>query len=102
MVSFVPSVETILDERAKYAVLLVDAVEECTYMTILIDESTIEVLQRLRGGLHILTFSQREPRIKSAGVVFDRLRVIFLQTLSAGIVSLVVTSRRWLRCPGRP
>jgi hypothetical protein len=35
MVSFVPAVETVLYERAKHAMLLVDAVEERTNMTVL-------------------------------------------------------------------
>jgi hypothetical protein len=59
MEGFVPPVETILDKRAKHAMVLVDAVKECTNMAILI-EKTLDKLRGLRGGLHILTFTQKE------------------------------------------
>jgi hypothetical protein len=59
MVGSVPLLETIPDERAKHAMLLVDAVEKRTNMTILA-ESTPSKLRGLRGGLHILTFTQKE------------------------------------------
>jgi hypothetical protein len=61
MEDFVPPVETILDKRAKHAMVLVDAVEERTNMTILI-EKTLNKLRGLRGGLHILAFTQKESR----------------------------------------
>jgi hypothetical protein len=60
MVGSVPSLETILDERAKHAMLLVDAVEERTNMTILA-ESAPGKLRGLCGGVHILAFTQKEP-----------------------------------------
>jgi hypothetical protein len=59
MGGFIPSVETILDERATQPMLLVGAVEKRTNMTVLI-ESTAGVLEGLPlVGLHILTFAQR-------------------------------------------
>jgi hypothetical protein len=58
MEGFVPPVETILDKRAKHAMVLVGAVKECIYMAILI-EKTLDKLRGLRGGLHILTFTQK-------------------------------------------
>jgi hypothetical protein len=58
MDSFVSPVETILHERAEHAMLLVGAVEERANMTTLA-ESTPGKLLGFRGGLHLLTFTQR-------------------------------------------
>jgi hypothetical protein len=52
MEGFVPPVEAILDERAKHAVLLVDAVEERANVTTPA-ETTPGKLQRLPVGFHI-------------------------------------------------
>jgi hypothetical protein len=51
VVSLVALIETILDERAKHAVLLVDAVEERANMAILAEGIA-------PGGIQILTFTQ--------------------------------------------
>jgi hypothetical protein len=59
MVNFVPLVETIRDERAKHALLLVDAVEERTNMTMLAESTRVKLLE-LRGGVHIITFTQTD------------------------------------------
>ena len=61
MVNFVSPVETIRDERAKHAMLLVETIKECANMTIL-TESGRGKLRGLRGGLHTLTFTQTQPR----------------------------------------
>jgi hypothetical protein len=58
MVDLVPPVETILDERAKHAVLLVDAVKERAYVTMLADSSS-GGLRGVLGAPHILTSTQR-------------------------------------------
>src|SRR6266568_5234702 len=55
MVGFVPLVEPILDKRPKHAMLLVDAIEERTNVTMLAENTLGK-----RGGLHILTFTQGE------------------------------------------
>src|SRR5947209_2344255 len=52
MEGFVPPVETILNERAKHAMLLVDAVKKRTNMMILV-ESTRGKLRGVRCGVHI-------------------------------------------------
>ena len=52
MESLVPVGETIRDKRPEYAMLLVDAVEERTDMTVR-PQNTSGVLGRLRGGLHV-------------------------------------------------
>jgi len=65
MVSFVPLVKPILDERAKHAMLLVDAIEERTNVT-MPTENTVGKLHGLGGGLHVLTFTQREARSSPA------------------------------------
>jgi hypothetical protein len=54
VVSLVPLGETICDKRPEYAVLLVDAVEEGTNMTMW-PGSVPDELGRLRGDLHVLT-----------------------------------------------
>jgi hypothetical protein len=56
MESFLPQVETILDKRAKHAVLLVAAIEERTNMTTLV-EGIPGKLHGLRGGHRVLTFA---------------------------------------------
>jgi hypothetical protein len=61
MEGFVASVETILDERAKHSMMLVDAVEERANMTVPAESARGE-LRGLRGDIHILTFAQ-ERRI---------------------------------------
>jgi hypothetical protein len=100
MKGFLTSVETILDERAEHAMLLVDTVEERTNMAILV-ESTPGILRRLRGGLHILTFTQRAA-VKSTGWCLRLMcNLSVFQALSAGIQSVAVTSQCWLWCPGR-
>ena len=60
MVSLVPVGETILDKRAKHAVLLIDVVEERTDMAILAD-CGIGKQQGIGGGFHIFTFTHRAP-----------------------------------------
>jgi hypothetical protein len=67
MESFVPLVETIGDEPAKHAMLLVDAVEERASMTRLRGSSPGK-LWGVRGGLHILTFTQRAAFSRCASV----------------------------------
>jgi hypothetical protein len=62
MVGFVPAVETILDKRKKYAVLLVGTVEERANMPA---ESTPGKLRGVPGALHILTSTQRAQRRES-------------------------------------
>jgi hypothetical protein len=66
MVNFVPLVETIRDERAKHALLLVDAVEERTNMTMLAESTRVKLLG-LRGGVHILTFTQKSVVVRRTG-----------------------------------
>jgi hypothetical protein len=68
MVSPVPAVETILDERANHATLLVDAVEEPTDMTTLA-ESNPAKLRRVPGGFHILTLTQRGRVMTRSGAI---------------------------------
>jgi hypothetical protein len=67
MGGFIPSVETILDERATQPMLLVGVVEKRTNMTVLI-ESTAGVLEGL-PLVYIFSPSRSEPRVKSAGVL---------------------------------
>lgn len=67
MGGFIPSVETILDERATQPMLLVDPVEKRTNMTVLI-ESTAGALEGL-PLVYIFSPSRREPRVRSAGVL---------------------------------
>jgi hypothetical protein len=67
MGGFIPSVETILDERATQPMLLVGVVEKRTNMTVLI-ESTAGVLEGL-PLVYIFSPSRIEPRVKSAGVL---------------------------------
>jgi len=54
MKSLIPFGETIVDERAKHAMLFVDAVEECADVTIGTERAPGE-LTRLHVGFHILT-----------------------------------------------
>src|SRR5271163_1982935 len=57
VVSLVALIETILDERAKHTVLLVDAVEERANMAIL-TEGIPGGVRGVSGGIQILTFTQ--------------------------------------------
>lgn len=57
MVSLVALIETILDERAKHAVLFVDAIEERANMTMLA-EGILGEVRGASGGIQILTFTQ--------------------------------------------
>jgi hypothetical protein len=59
-----PPVETILDERPKHAVLLVDAVEERANMMMLA-ESTPGKRRGMPRARHILTFTWRVQRRES-------------------------------------
>lgn len=63
MEGFVSPLETILDERAKHAMLLVDAVEERTNMTA---ESAPGKLRGLLGDPQFSHLTQREPRSNPA------------------------------------
>ena len=57
MVSLVALIETVLDERAKHTVLLVDAVEERANVAVLTQGLPGEV-RGVSGGIQILTFTQ--------------------------------------------
>jgi hypothetical protein len=60
VISLIPAGETIPDERAKHAMLLVDAIEERADMAILAG-SDIGKRQGIGGGFHLITFTQRGP-----------------------------------------
>jgi hypothetical protein len=60
MVSLVPVGESIRDKRQEHAMLLVDAVEERTDMTVR-PENTPGELGRLCEGFHFITFDTIEP-----------------------------------------
>ena len=65
MKGFVTVVENVLDERAKHAIMLIEAVEECTDMAILA-EGALSALRGLRGGIHTPHLHEKEPRCSSA------------------------------------
>jgi hypothetical protein len=56
MVSLIPAGETVLDEGAKHAMLLVEAVKERTDMTMLA-ENTLGRSHRIRGSFHLVTLT---------------------------------------------
>src|SRR5579862_5306637 len=60
MVGLSPTVETVLDERAKDAVLLVDAVEERANVTVVAGSNPGE-LRGVPGGLHNSRFHAQSP-----------------------------------------
>src|SRR5579859_693063 len=60
MVDLSPTVETVLDERAEDAVLLVDAVEERANVTVVAGSSPGE-LRGVPGGLHNSHFHAQSP-----------------------------------------
>ena len=70
MESFLSQLETVLDEGAKHALLLVNVIEERTNMTTLVESISGE-RQRLRGGLHILTFAGKSRILARRGARSD-------------------------------
>jgi hypothetical protein len=64
MESFIPSVEAILDERAKHPVLLVQTVEKRANVTVPAKGGSGN-LHGIPGGLHISP-PRREPRAERA------------------------------------
>src|SRR4051812_9610392 len=66
VVTFFSPVESILDERAKHPIVLVEAVEERTNMTLL-PKSTLGKLRGLRGDLHILNLHAERAAFSPGG-----------------------------------